>query len=123
MLKQQARSALEGYFDVTLTQLAERHPFTYAGVNEDGCVDIFIYYVEPNEEVIHLDLAILSHAHGLSGVTLKHCILVSNQGPSLRYEFFTNLAQARLPILPHHPLGMMMPVMSVPVASLQEIPA
>ncbi|WP_421317426.1 hypothetical protein [Aeromonas sp. 700377] len=62
MLKQQARSALEGYFDVTLTQLAERHPFTYAGVNEDGCVDIFIYYVEPNEEVIHLDLAILSHA-------------------------------------------------------------
>lgn len=79
MLKQQARSALEGYFDVTLTQLAERHPFTYAGVNEDGCVDIFIYYVEPNEEVIHLDLAILSHAHGLSGVTLKHCILVSNQ--------------------------------------------
>ncbi|MGL6494574.1 hypothetical protein ACSZNT_06200 [Aeromonas veronii] len=108
MLKQQARSALEGYFDVTLTQLAERHPFTYAGVNE---------------EVIHLDLAILSHAHGLSGVTLKHCILVSNQGPSLRYEFFTNLAQARLPILPHHPLGMMMPVVSVPVASLQEIPA
>ncbi|MCF5860464.1 hypothetical protein [Aeromonas veronii] len=35
----------------------------------------------------------------------------------------TNLAQARLPILPHHPLGMMMPVVSVPVASLQEIPA
>ncbi|MGN5183503.1 hypothetical protein ACTG1Y_14915 [Aeromonas veronii] len=101
-------------------KLAERHPFTYAGVNEDGCVDIFIYYVEPNEEVIHLDLAILSHAHGLSGVTLKHCLLVSNQGPSLRYEFFTNLAQARLPILPHNPLGMMMPVVSVPVASQHE---
>ena len=56
-------------------------------------------------------------------MTLKHCVLVANQGPSLRYEFFTNLAQAKLPILPHHPLGMMMPVMSVPVASLQEIPA
>ena len=31
MLKQQARSALEGYFDVALTQLGERHRSAFAG--------------------------------------------------------------------------------------------
>ncbi|MGL4917574.1 MAG: hypothetical protein ACRC5D_15220 [Aeromonas allosaccharophila] len=123
MLKQQARSAVERFFEVTLTVLAERHPFHFAGVNEGGCVDLFVYYVEPSEDVIALDLATLEHAHGISGVSLKHCILVANLGSTLRYEFFANLVKAKLPILPHHPLGMMMPVMSVPVATMQEIPA
>ena len=122
MLLHQIRSVVERCFDVTLSPLAERHPFDYVGVNEDGYVDLFVLYLETQGEAIPLDVSILAHAHGLTGVTLKHCILVTQYEGGVLYEYFENIRQKCLPILPYHPRGMMMPVMSVSPRDMQELP-
>lgn len=123
MFKSQVKVAIERLFDVSLTRLAERHPFNYVGLNESGHVDVFILYVDSKESFILLDVDTLAHAHGLSGATLKHCVLVAHYDDRLHYEYFDNLIEARHPILPKHPLGLLTPVMCVGVESLQGVPA
>lgn len=120
-MKYKTIAALERYFDVTLTPVAERHPFHYAGVNDAGHVDLFILLAAPKDGVVCIDVTLLGQSHIISEVTGKHCVLAVPTANGVAIEFIEMIPRDRFPILPSHPSGALMPVVCIPVASLREV--